>query len=589
MGVFYGALIHRNRRSRLLTMTAAAAMYTALAVLLYQHAWADPGARIAGGGDCFSFTWFVAFWPTALRRGWSLVTTHLLFAPGGANLWNSTSIPLPSLLVAPITLVAGPVVAYNALMTGAVAASATAAFGLLRATGRSVFAGGIAGLVYGFGGYELGQAAGHANLVVAVFPPVVAWCAYRLWVARASPVSIGVVLGLASAAQLLCSMELLASTILMSAVVVLGALVTVPRCRSRDVIESAITCLGVAALVSLPFAVVPVWSYFAGPRHVTGLLQGANTFVVDLAGFVVPPRTVLLSSAASRAASLRHTGFDGEFAGYVGVPLLVVIAYAWARLRRVVALPVACFGVAAVLAMGSSVHLAGRITRIPLPMRLLDGLPIAQNILPARVMVFAWLAAAAIVARLADDLVPRLRLTRVALGAAFASVAVIASLAPSAPVIYLAKLPDGLAAIADELGSHGQPPPSVLLTPLHGSSQVAMHYQAGTGFTFALPTGAVFTPDGYGTPRAEIFGAIRVIEHVDAPPSPSACALAAAALSIPDICRATLLHQLETAGIRDVIVTPGPGSDRLLTLFTNLLGPPRVIAQVNVFAVGNRA
>jgi hypothetical protein len=100
-----------------------------------------PGAVALGSGkypdDPSLFMWMLAWWPHALQHGLDPLMTRILFAPEGLNLMWTTSIPGPSLAVAPITVLAGPVVAFNALALLAPALNAFAAFLLCRhVTGR---------------------------------------------------------------------------------------------------------------------------------------------------------------------------------------------------------------------------------------------------------------------------------------------------------------------------------------------------------------------------------------------------------------------------------------------------------------------
>ena len=82
-----------------------------------------------------------------------------IFAPDGFNLMWTTSVPGPSLLVAPITLTAGPLVAYNVLALLAPALSAFTAFLLCRhVTGRT-WPSLVGGYIFGFSDYMLGALA----------------------------------------------------------------------------------------------------------------------------------------------------------------------------------------------------------------------------------------------------------------------------------------------------------------------------------------------------------------------------------------------------------------------------------------------
>ena len=115
-------------------------------------------------------TWSLEWWPWALRHeSVDPFYTHLLWAPAGfPTLWM-TSIPIPALLAAPLTLTAGPLVAYNALMLTAVVLAAAAAF-LLCYELTGLAAPVLGGLVFGLSPYMLGHTLSQHLDLTFVFP-----------------------------------------------------------------------------------------------------------------------------------------------------------------------------------------------------------------------------------------------------------------------------------------------------------------------------------------------------------------------------------------------------------------------------------
>ncbi len=63
--------------------------------------------------DASFFVWSFRWWPHALVHGLQPLHTHAVFAPTGFNLAWATAIPLPGVVMAPVTLVFGPFVAFN--------------------------------------------------------------------------------------------------------------------------------------------------------------------------------------------------------------------------------------------------------------------------------------------------------------------------------------------------------------------------------------------------------------------------------------------------------------------------------------------
>ena len=125
-------------RTRTVHTLAALAAYTAVSVLFFGLPVLGHLSRAYIGGatgnphDPSLFMWHLVWWPHALGHGLNPFLPKVVWAPSGANLAWVTSIPGASLLVSPITITAGPVVAYNLLVLLAPALAAWSAFGLCR-------------------------------------------------------------------------------------------------------------------------------------------------------------------------------------------------------------------------------------------------------------------------------------------------------------------------------------------------------------------------------------------------------------------------------------------------------------------------
>src|SRR5205807_7716604 len=91
------------------------------------------------------------------------------WAPAGFNLAWTTPMMLPAILVAPLTVAFGPVVAYNVLCVLAPAIAAWTCFFLCRKITASYLAAMAGGYIFGFSAYSLAETRGHP-LLVFVFP-----------------------------------------------------------------------------------------------------------------------------------------------------------------------------------------------------------------------------------------------------------------------------------------------------------------------------------------------------------------------------------------------------------------------------------
>ena len=93
---------------------------------------------------------------------------------------GTTASLLLAAVVAPITLLWGPIVSLNVVMILAPAVSAWAANRLCRHITGAAWPSLLAGATYGFSTYEIAQLVGHPQMVVMICPPLVALCVIRL-------------------------------------------------------------------------------------------------------------------------------------------------------------------------------------------------------------------------------------------------------------------------------------------------------------------------------------------------------------------------------------------------------------------------
>ncbi len=142
----------RRRRIQWLVLPC----YLLAAVALTWRLWADPAAMAPTNGatvlpDIYVNVWGMRYAAIAVAHGRlpSLITTAVN-APQGVNLmWNTTML-LPSVLLAPVTLLAGPQASLAVLTTLGFAGSAASLFFVLRRWGAGPSAAALGGAVYGF-------------------------------------------------------------------------------------------------------------------------------------------------------------------------------------------------------------------------------------------------------------------------------------------------------------------------------------------------------------------------------------------------------------------------------------------------------
>ena len=89
--------------------------YLLVSLWLQRRVLADPGGLLIGHvtADADMFAWWLHWFPFAVTHGENPLVTDWMHWPYGLNaLWN-TAVPLLALALAPVTLVAGSVTAFN--------------------------------------------------------------------------------------------------------------------------------------------------------------------------------------------------------------------------------------------------------------------------------------------------------------------------------------------------------------------------------------------------------------------------------------------------------------------------------------------
>jgi hypothetical protein len=594
---------------RAVALAAPYYLLAALAVTLWL--WRDPASRTVAGNpyDADQLAWFLRYDATAIAHGHlpALITTAMNAPRGVSVMWN-TFMLLPGALLTPVTLLLGPQTALNVFMTAGFAGSALAMFAVLRRWEVSGPAAALGGAVYGFSPAVLHSAIGHYDLQFAVLPPLIIHVVLRLATGRGGPVRGGPVrgglwLGLLVTAQLFITEEILAVTAIAGLVLVAVLAASRPRAVPAAARRVAVG-LGTAAGVTVVIAGYPLWVQFFGPLRQHGSPFTLDYFKNDLSSFMVPSSYQLFHTTGSAAAAARYQGSLPEYLGYLGWPLLVVLAGAaiacWRRLPARAA-AVACV-VLGVFSLGGTLLFGGHHhPAIKLPWYWLQGLPLLESALPDRFCLVADGAAAALLAFAVDAAVPAFaafaarRVPRLSAGwrpaAVVLAAAVLAALPimpKPLPVAAAAPVPHGWSAAFAALRL--PPSASVLVVPVPMSTFTEpLRWQADTGEPRSLVGGYFMGPgphgrgyiDGNGTPPAGVYlNALWVFSQAGPPPAadgkgPNARPSATGNLPVKSVTNTKMREQIGAWKVSAVVAVATPGS-RLGRYLTAILGSPAV-------------
>ena len=479
----------------------ALAGFLALAVWLLGSTWRSPTTRTLGGalGDPGVFTWFLRWTPFAVGRHISPFYSDWLNHPAGVNLMWNTWVPLPGLLLAPLTHAFGPVLSLNVLLTLAYGLSAWSAYLAIHRYVPNHGAAAAGGLVYGFSPVMIGHAH-HPNLVLVFLLPWLFVLVDEVVVRqRWSPVWLGAVLGLVATAQLLIGEELLVATGLLAAVLVVVLAVMCPR-EVPGRAGYAAAAVAVSLLVFAPLAYLPLKAQLTGPARVHSDITPEARGSSDLLAVITPNR---LSAIAPEAAVRLGDRFTGTKEAYLGVPILLValavLVARWGSL--VVRAGFAMLAVCLLLSLGARLRVGGRPTGVPLPWTAVEGVPLVQNMVPSRLAVFTALFAGLLLAVALDGLWSGGGWALRGL-AVLTALVVLAALAPPGPFRarpVVATPPFFTGGAVRALPRDGVA--LVVPFPRRGRTNVAMVWQAQAGMWFKMPGGYFVGPDPGGGTR----------------------------------------------------------------------------------------
>ncbi len=559
----------RISRSTLILHVAVFAGFVLIGVVLWWRVWitGHPTTTITCQcGDPSQELWFLAWTPWALVHGHNPFLTNVIFAGrGGANMMVNTSWMLPSIILAPITWLFGPIASFNLAATVAPAISGWCFF--LAARKVTTFVPGqiLGGLLFGFSPFVLqNDPFGHLDFTLLFFAPLVFILLYDLLISHQHrPERLGILLGALVVAQFFTSTEFLAICGLMAVVAMVIAAVLAPH-SAWALRRRVLTAFGVASAIVVVVLAYPVWMLLDGPRHIIGFpWENSPTLGTTPSAIVSAGTGVHSSSLFDRVGG--YFGPIGPNAGplhlpsldFLGIGLLVFLALSvvtWYRSRLAWTLVVTTI-VAWMFSFGTTL---GTEASPPselvhpwwLPWRIFAHIPLVSDILPIRfgalvafgaamllaISLNGWrtMAVAAIERR--RSMAPSRR-TETAMDrwwkpgiAVLLTIIGVATLLPialtnSVPFTILpGSLPAWFTSDAPNLPAHT----IVLVVPFAG--QPSMGWQAQTGLNFALANGFVVVPGRGG--HSEFVdppgGAVNILNQLSsdsqtfaAPPLPS--------------------------------------------------------------------
>jgi hypothetical protein len=477
----------------------ALAVFGCFSVVLFFPVLLRPAASYIGGEsgpaahDPLAFMWFLTWTPYALAHRLNPFLTNWIFSDSGANLTWNTAVPFIGLVMAPVTVTAGPTVSYNAAVIASLAVSAwTAYYAALRVFKLRFPAALLAGAVYGFSPFETAHAVGHLHMTPAFTPPLLLLVLHEVLVTqRQAPWSNGVNLAALACIQYFISAEILLTECVFASIAVLILALSRRSAVTRGRVVYGLRSLTLAVLIALPVLSYPLYLMFRGPWQPMHPIHGSpDVYAASLLSFVVPTSAQAIFGSTFLQSSL--TG--GEWNTYLGLPVIALLGFiAWKKRRSgTVQFLFALAITIAVLSLGSCLHFGGIPScGVPLPWRIFELIPIFRDVETNRFGEYLYLPVGLLIALyVGDTSAPQGRTTL----RAAVSLAAAAFLFPRIPLYPAASV--GTPAFFRLTGdTHSIGSPALVLpfsSDVAPDRATAMLWQAEAHMAFKMPEGYAF-------------------------------------------------------------------------------------------------
>lgn len=502
-----------NRRNGYLADCLAVLVYLAIGVFSYWHMWsAGLNTYSFPNGDQYANMWYLTWVPTALQHGLNPLFSSYLNYPHGVNLLVNTSVLPLGLLMAPVTLLSGPIAAFNVMLTLSLAASAASMYFVARHWCSLRFTAFVAGLLYGFSPYEIAQGTGHLNLCFVPLPPLMFYLLYLVIVDGRTDRWIVPTLSGSVVLQFFLASEVLASTLVLSVIgIVVLALANTDRVVRQ--VQHVWKTLVAAAVIAAALLAYPVFFMLKGPGSINGPIQPyPQAYRADLLGAFVPSIFQAIAPDRLLKVSAPFSGNPVENGSYLGIPLAIFVVVSVVVLwrRRSILLGAFLATVAYVLSLGSSLVVRAAppgdgTGHGVLPGWILAHLPVLKNMIPGRYSLYVVLFVSIIVAYSLEQLFLGVLARRARFGVAKSGLVVGAVIvvigAPVVPAVpYVGITQIQVPTVYRQRIAQQVPATSVALTYPYPTSSfpLPLVWQSVAHLRFMMPGGNLIVPKGPG-------------------------------------------------------------------------------------------
>lgn len=352
-------------------------------------------------GDNFQHAWFLWHFARAILHGQNPFYTHLIFYPTRVDLAWSTTDPLAGFLALPLSVFAGPVVAYNFSLILQLALAAFCARLLCLEITKSEVAAFIGGVVFGFSPYLTAQALEHLSLVTAFPVALFVLALDRIFRSDEPTWRDGLFLG---GALLLAAFAHYNYVVICLVFVALFVVIELCRYFRRGALRFLIRTgkpMAAGAVTFIAGFSPLLWMMLGNSAEIPGPRKAGHIELMsaDALGVAIPSWNHIVFGKFARGLNpgLFRAGVEGTvYIGAVVLALAVIGFWKGRNSNRPWAIRALVLGVAFwLLSLGPKIHVLGRGLHVPGPAALFFDLPFAKFVsAPARFDVIVTLCLA---------------------------------------------------------------------------------------------------------------------------------------------------------------------------------------------------
>src|SRR6266568_4291765 len=341
--------------------------------------------------DQIQFIWTLYWWPYAISHHINPFFSTFIWHPYGTDLSLApASVPGAGFIALPITLIFGPVASYNLLIIVGSALSAFFTFLITTYLTKSLKAGVIAGLLFGFSTYQFVQVI-HLHIELTFLIPLIGYLFLLFWEKKIQSRAFILLVGLCLTFQYLLAIEVFVTLTVFIGLSCIIFLLVYPE-HGKQWIHFSIHLAG--AYVFCIMMVSP-FLYMAMRNGIpTKPFNSAGFFSLDPLNFIIPTKATYIGGNAFAQLSSTFFGSIFENSGYlvipaIGIIIMYTVTYWHEKMTRVLFFALLCF---MILSLGPTLHIAGYST-LTLPEYYLNKLPVINQLLPERLTVYVFFVA----------------------------------------------------------------------------------------------------------------------------------------------------------------------------------------------------